>query len=155
MCLSETVQYHILIYFKKWVSLHLDTWPANHFTIELPGCNAMESTAMTAEQQGPRLQQVKICSNATAISTEIKGGKKASPLQKASGIQGSPVRHPCFRCHPLNEVWERVDPGSTPFWSLRSIACAWAPPGWPCLPTGCPITASGWLSISATVVYCV
>jgi len=69
---------------------------------------------MTAEQQGPRLQQVKICSNATAISTEIKGGKKASPLQKASGIQGSPVRHPCFHCHPLNEVWERVDPGSSP-----------------------------------------
>jgi len=32
----------------------------------------MESTAMTAEQQGPRLQQVRICSNATAVGTEIK-----------------------------------------------------------------------------------
>jgi len=32
----------------------------------------MERTAMTAEQQGPRLLQVRICSNATAIGTEIK-----------------------------------------------------------------------------------
>jgi len=32
----------------------------------------MENTAMTAEQQGPRLQQVRICSNATAAGKEIK-----------------------------------------------------------------------------------
>ena len=29
-----------------------------------------------------------------------------------------------------------------PFWSLRGIACTWAPLGWPCLPTRCSITAS-------------
>jgi len=34
----------------------------------------MESRAMTAEQQGPKLQQTKVCSNATAIDTEIKKG---------------------------------------------------------------------------------
>ena len=29
-----------------------------------------------------------------------------------------------------------------PFWSLRSIACTWAPLGWPCLPTRCSIPVS-------------
>jgi len=33
-------------------------------------CNSMESTAMTAEQQGPRLEQVRICSNAKAMETK-------------------------------------------------------------------------------------
>jgi len=32
----------------------------------------MESTAMTAEQQGPKLQKMRNFSNATAIGTEIK-----------------------------------------------------------------------------------
>jgi len=32
----------------------------------------MESAATTAEQQGPRLLQVRICSNAGAMGTEIK-----------------------------------------------------------------------------------
>jgi len=32
----------------------------------------MESTAMTAEQHDPRLEQVKTCSNTTGTSTEIK-----------------------------------------------------------------------------------
>jgi len=31
----------------------------------------MESTGMTAEEQGPTLQQVRVCSNAT-VCTEIK-----------------------------------------------------------------------------------
>jgi len=39
----------------------------------LGGCNVMESTAMTKVQQGPRLQLERICSNATAMDTEIKG----------------------------------------------------------------------------------
>jgi len=34
--------------------------------------NTTESTTMTAEQQDPRLQQTRICSNTTAASTEIK-----------------------------------------------------------------------------------
>ena len=33
---------------------------------------AMESAAMTDEQQGSRLQQARICSNATAMGTETK-----------------------------------------------------------------------------------
>ena len=33
------------------------------------------------------------------------------------------------------------------FQSLVCIACTWAPLGWPCLPTGCSITASGCDSI--------
>jgi len=32
----------------------------------------MESTAMTAEQQHLRLQQLRICSNTTTVGTEIK-----------------------------------------------------------------------------------
>ena len=38
-------------------------------------CNPMESTVITAEQQGPRLQQVRACSNATATGTKVKGKK--------------------------------------------------------------------------------
>jgi len=32
----------------------------------------MERAAMTTDQQGPRIQQVRICSNATATSTKMK-----------------------------------------------------------------------------------
>jgi len=42
----------------------------------------MESTAITAEQQHPRLQQMKICPNATAVGTEIR--KDTAYLQNAS-----------------------------------------------------------------------
>ncbi|XP_040509768.1 uncharacterized protein LOC107055377 isoform X2 [Gallus gallus] len=35
-------------------------------------CNMMESTTMAAEQQDPRLQQVRIHSNVTAVGTEIR-----------------------------------------------------------------------------------
>jgi len=35
----------------------------------------MENEVLRAEQQGPRLQQVRICSNATAMDTEIKERK--------------------------------------------------------------------------------
>jgi len=40
--------------------------------------------------------------------------KKAAYLWKASGRQGYPTRYPHLHCQPLNEVWEGVDPGSTP-----------------------------------------
>ena len=93
---------------------------------------------MTAEQQGPRLQQVKICSNATAISTEIKGGKKASPLQKASGIQGSPTRHPHLHHQPLNEVLERMDSGSSPSNHSGKLHAAELPWVGPAFPPGVP-----------------
>jgi len=39
------------------------------------GHNVMESAAMTAKQQGPRLQQVRTHPNVTALGTEIKGKK--------------------------------------------------------------------------------
>jgi len=39
---------------------------------------------------------------------------KDAYLQKASDTQGSPARHPYLHCQPLNEVWEGIDPGSTP-----------------------------------------
>ena len=35
-----------------------------------------------------------------------KERKKAADPWKASGRQGSPVRHPCLHCHPFHEVWE-------------------------------------------------
>jgi len=34
-----------------------------------------KNAAMTAEQQGSRLQQVRLCSNTTAMDTEIKEKK--------------------------------------------------------------------------------
>ena len=44
--------------------------------IKADNYNTIESTAKTAEQQGPRLQQVRTCSNATAVGTEMKEEKK-------------------------------------------------------------------------------
>ena len=43
-----------------------------------------------------------------------KQRKTAAHLQKASGTQGSPVSYPHLHCQPLNEIWERMDPGSSP-----------------------------------------
>jgi len=40
----------------------------------------MESTAIIAEQQGPRLQKVKICSNSTAMGTEKNKTKQNKTL---------------------------------------------------------------------------
>ena len=49
--------------------------------------NVMESTAMTAGQQSPKLQHLR---------------------------EGSPARYPCLHCQHLDKVLEGVDPGSTP-----------------------------------------
>ncbi|MEQ5319502.1 hypothetical protein ABN239_20970, partial [Providencia vermicola] len=43
-----------------------------------------------------------------------KQRKESAYLQKASGTQGTPERCLYFYCQPLNEVWEGVDPGSSP-----------------------------------------
>lgn len=51
----------------------------------------MESTALTAEQEGPRLQQVTLCSNATAPNTETE--KNCLPqegLKEAKGFRERP-----------------------------------------------------------------
>ena len=74
----------------------------------------MESAAMTAEQQGPRMQQVRIYSSVTTVDTETNKQKKTAYLQKASHRQGSPATHSHLPYQPLNKVWEGVDPGSTP-----------------------------------------
>ena len=42
-------------------------------------------------------------------------------------MQQSPSRHLCLHCQPLNEVWEGVDPGSTP----SSHSGAWLTPELP------------------------
>lgn len=55
---------------------------------------------MTAEQQDPRLQSVRVCSNTRAVGTEIKGRKKVAYLQKTSGMQGFLARYPCLPCQP-------------------------------------------------------
>jgi len=69
---------------------------------------------------------------------EQKQGKEAAYLHKASGAQKQPARRSHLHCHPLNEVWVGVDPGSTP--SVTQAHCMHL--GWPCLPTRCSITAS-------------
>jgi len=72
----------------------------------------MESRAMTAEQQGPRLQQVRIHPNEQLRA--YRSRKEAAYLQKSSGMQRSPERpHAHFHCQPLNELWEGVEPGCT------------------------------------------
>jgi len=43
--------------------------------------------------------------------------------QQRNKIPRSPGRYIYLHCQLLNEVWEGVDPGSTPFQSLRNIAC--------------------------------
>ena len=43
-----------------------------------------------------------------------KQKKEAAYPWKASGMEGAPSRYPHLHCQPLNEIWEGVDPGSTP-----------------------------------------
>ena len=47
--------------------------------------------------------------------------KEASYLQKASDKRGSSERSLHLHCQPLNEVWEGVDPGSSP--SITQLHC--------------------------------
>ena len=82
-------------------------------------------------QPGSRLQQVRVRLNAAAVSIEIK---EATYLQKTLDTQRSPARHPCFHCQPLNEVWEGVDPGSTPSshsGTLHAAELPWVGPAFP------------------------
>jgi len=97
----------------------------------------MESAAITAEQQGTRLQQVRISSNATAIGTEIK---ERICLPLPSSMQGPPAKKPnnnkklCFHCQPLNEVCKGLDPGSTPSihsGALQAPELPWIGPAFP------------------------
>ena len=60
-----------------------------------------------------------------------KQRKEAVYLQKASGMQGSPARHPHLHCQPFHEGWEGVDPGFTPSdhsGTLHTPELPWAGP---------------------------
>jgi len=80
--------------------------------------------------------------SAATVDTETKD--RSTYPWKASGTQGSPVRYPYLHYQPLNEVWEGVDPDSSPSShsgalhciAMHYIACTWAPLGWPCLAPG-------------------
>jgi len=71
---------------------------------------------MAAEQQGPKLQQVRTSSNPTAAGTETKEiiCLPSEGLLPSEGRQGSPARNPHLHCQPLYEIWEGVHPGFTP-----------------------------------------
>jgi len=102
--------------------------------------NTIESAAMTAEQQGSRLQQVRICSHATATGSEIKE-RSCLPSEYLRHI-GIFSKIPPPPLPTLKWGLERSRSWLHPFWALRYIACTWAPLGWPCLPTRCSITGS-------------
>jgi len=72
----------------------------------------MESIAIVVQRQSLWLQQWKQA-HVQQPWTQ-KQTKKAAYLSKASGRQGSPTRYFCLCCQPLNEDWEKVDPGSAP-----------------------------------------
>jgi len=83
---------------------------------------------------------VRICSNTTAIDTEIRE-KNYLPSEdlRYTGIS-SKIPLP-----PLPTLKWGLGRGASwihLIWSLRNISCTWAPLGWPCLPTRCSITAS-------------
>lgn len=49
------------------------TQPGTSFDLmHINACNTMENTAITAEQQRPRLQQMRICPNTTSVGIEVK-----------------------------------------------------------------------------------
>jgi len=41
-------------------------------------------------------------------------GKKLLTFRRPQVLADLQQKHPYFHCHPLNEVWEGVDPGSSP-----------------------------------------
>ena len=107
---------------------------------QVTSCNTMERAAVTAQQKGPRLQQLKICSNTTAVSTEIK---------KRSYIPSEDLRYTQISNKipppPLPTLKWNLGRGVSwlhPFRSLRCIVWSWAPLVWPCFPTRCLIIVS-------------
>jgi len=59
------------------------------------------------------LQQTRTSPNAAATDREMKE-KSCLPLEGLRKAGISSKRCPHLLCQPLNEVWEGVDPGSTP-----------------------------------------
>ena len=58
---------------------------------------------MTAEQQGHRLQQMRICSNATDVGTEIKE-RSCLPSEGLRAHRDLQQNAPYLHCQPLNDV---------------------------------------------------
>ena len=79
--------------------------------------------------------------NAAAVNTETKEENLL-----ALGRQGSPARYPYLHCQPLNEVWEGVDPGSTPSAHSGTLHA----PELPCVGPAFPLGAQ---SLVQTVTY--
>jgi len=79
----------------------------------------MKTTAITAKQQGPTPQQVRTCSNATAMGTEIKESSCSSfrKLQVCRYLQQDTLTS---TANPYNEI-QILAPS---FLSLRYIACS-------------------------------
>jgi len=96
----------------------------------------MESAAMTAEQQGPRLQQVRICSNATAVGIEIKEGSCLPPEYLIYTGISSKIPLP-----PLPTLKWGLGSQDPPI-PVSQVHCTWAPLGWSCPCTRCSITVS-------------
>ena len=51
----------------------------------------MESTAITAEQQGPRTQQIKICSNMITIGKQTTNNNQQQPTTTNNNQQQQPT----------------------------------------------------------------
>jgi len=68
---------------------------------------------ITAGWQNLWLQQMRTSPKAAVTDTEMKE-KSCLPLEglRYTGIWSK--RCPCLHCQPLHEVWEGMDPGSTP-----------------------------------------
>ena len=133
----------IHIYLYIWIhNIHINTCLCTVTADSIYWCNAvtMESAAMTAEHWTPRLQQVRTCSDATAMGTETKvRSSLPSEGRSYTGISSKITLPP-----PPTLKWGlgRGRSWLHTFWSLRGTAYTWAPLGWPCLPTRCSITAS-------------
>jgi len=86
-------------------------------------CNAIESAARTAEQQGSRLQWMGIYSNATTIGTEIK--ERSCLPSEGLTYTGVSTKIPSPPLPTLK--WGLVKGASwlLPFQSLRKIAHTW------------------------------
>jgi len=81
-------------------------WLAQRYSV-------IESTAIVAGQHNPRLQQMRTSTNAAATDTKTKEEKLLTfgRPQVGRDLQQNALTSPC---QSLNEVWEGVDPGSTP-----------------------------------------
>ena len=86
-----------------------------------------ESTATTAQRHNPRLEQIRTSLNVAAIGTETKE-------EKVRTFRRPPGRSSYLHCQPLNEVWEGVDPDSTPSShsdALHTPELLWFDPAFP------------------------